>query len=134
MRQPSNKQPQTANHVMAGKKTQVKHNNHYDPLFNEPECHTCHNYGHKSADCRLRNYESDLNPSAENVKVWKKKENDKCGLVFSSQNKKPLVYRQWMLQTHDGDKDKFLSISKIKTGNVTFGNDELQVKSRVKGW
>jgi hypothetical protein len=73
MRQPSNKQPQTANHVMVGKMTQVKHNNHYDPLFNEPECYTYHNYGHKDADCRLRNYEPDLNPSAENVKVWKKK-------------------------------------------------------------
>jgi hypothetical protein len=48
MRQPSNKQPQTANHVMAGKRTQVKHNNRYDPLFNELECYTYHNYGHKA--------------------------------------------------------------------------------------
>jgi hypothetical protein len=36
MRQPSNKQSQIANHVMAGKRSQVKHNNHYDPFFNEP--------------------------------------------------------------------------------------------------
>jgi hypothetical protein len=50
MRQPSNKQSQTANHVMVGKRTQVKHNNRYDPLFNEPECYTCHNYGHKAVD------------------------------------------------------------------------------------
>jgi hypothetical protein len=50
MRQPSNKQSQTANHVMAGKRTQVKHNNRYDPLFNEPECYTCHNYGHKAVE------------------------------------------------------------------------------------
>jgi hypothetical protein len=35
MRQPSNKQPQTTNHVMAGKRMQITHNNHYDPLFNE---------------------------------------------------------------------------------------------------
>jgi len=73
MRQPSNKQPHTANHVMDGKMTQVKHNNRYDPLLNEPECYTYHNYGHKAADCHLRNYEPDLNPSAENVKVWEKK-------------------------------------------------------------
>jgi hypothetical protein len=36
MKQPSNKQSQTVNHVMAGKRAQVKHKNHYDPLFNEP--------------------------------------------------------------------------------------------------
>jgi hypothetical protein len=70
---------------MVGKRTQVKHNNRYDTLFNEPECYTCHNFGHKAADCRLRNYGPDLNPSAENVKVWKMKENDKCGLVLSAQ-------------------------------------------------
>ena len=69
MRQPSNKQSQTVNHVMSRKRAQVKHKNHYDPLFNEPKCYTCNNFGHKAADCRLRNYEPDLNPSAENVKV-----------------------------------------------------------------
>jgi hypothetical protein len=36
VRQPSNKQPQATNHVMVGKKMHIKHNNHYDPLFNEP--------------------------------------------------------------------------------------------------
>jgi hypothetical protein len=87
MRQLSNKPPQTANHLMDGKRTQVNHNNHYDPLFNEPEYYICHNYGHKSVDCRLRNYEPDLNSPAENFKVWKKKESDKCGLVLSSQRK-----------------------------------------------
>jgi hypothetical protein len=58
---------------MAGKRTWVNHNNHYDPLFNEPECYTCHNFGHKATDYLLRNYEPDLNPSAENAKVWKMK-------------------------------------------------------------
>jgi hypothetical protein len=52
-RQPSNKQPQTINHAMVGKRTQVKHNNSYehnnlyDLLFSEPECYICHNYGIK---------------------------------------------------------------------------------------
>jgi hypothetical protein len=32
-----------------------------------------------------------------------------------------------------GDKDKFMSISKGKTRNVTFGNDE-PGKIKVKGW
>jgi hypothetical protein len=79
--------------------------NHYDPLFDEPKCYICHNYGHRSVDCLLRNYEPDLNSPAENVKVWKKKESDKCGLVwisvFSSKTNEPLVYRKWMLQTYD---------------------------------
>jgi hypothetical protein len=75
---------------MVGKKTQVKHNNsyehknHYDLLFSEPKCYTYHNYGHKATDCRLRNYKPDLNPTAENFKVWKKKEDDNCGLVLSA--------------------------------------------------
>ena len=73
---------------MAGKRTQVKHNNHFDSLINEPECYICHNYGHNAVDCCLKNYKSNLNSSAENVKVWKKKENDKCELVFSSQRQK----------------------------------------------
>jgi hypothetical protein len=73
MRQPINKQPQIANHVMARKKVQVKNNNRYDPLFNELECYICHNYGHKAADYRLNNHKPDLNLSAENVKVWEKK-------------------------------------------------------------
>ena len=32
-------------------------NNKFDLLNNEVECYTCHNFGHKSIDCRLRNYE-----------------------------------------------------------------------------
>ena len=58
---------------MDGKRTQVKHNNHYDPLFNEPKCYICHNYGHKAADYRLKNYEPDLNPSVENVNFGRRK-------------------------------------------------------------
>jgi hypothetical protein len=88
LRQPSNKQPQTINHVMTGRRIQVRHNNNYehnnryDPLFSEPECYNYHNYGHKAADCRLKSYNPDLNSTAENVKVWKKKVDDKCGLVL----------------------------------------------------
>jgi hypothetical protein len=85
MRQPSNKKPQTANHVMVGKKMHIKHNNHYAPLFNEPKCYIYHNYGHKSVDSHLKNYNPDSNHRDENVKVWKKKEDNKCGLVLSYQ-------------------------------------------------
>jgi hypothetical protein len=88
MRQPSNKQPQTANHVMARKKTQIKNNNRYDPLFNELECYICHNYGHKDTYCGLKNYKIDSNHRAENIKVWKKIEDNKCGLVLSAQRQK----------------------------------------------
>jgi hypothetical protein len=76
---------------MDGKRTRVKHNNsydhnnRYDMLFSEPECYICHNYGHKTVDCRLRNFKPDSNPIAENFKIWKKKEDDKCRLVLSSQ-------------------------------------------------
>jgi hypothetical protein len=120
MRQPSNKPPQTTNHLMDGKMTQVKHNNRYDPLFDEPKCYICHNYGHKSVDCRLMNYEPDLNSPAENVKVWKKKESDKCGLVLSTQRQTNPWYIDSGFSKHmTGDKGKFLSLSESKLGNVT---------------
>jgi hypothetical protein len=94
---------------MVGKRTQIKHNNHYDPLFNELECYICHNYGHKAANCRLKNYKPDSNHRAENVKVWKKNEDNKCGLVFSSQREKYPWYIDNGCSNHmTGDKSKFL--------------------------
>jgi hypothetical protein len=136
-RQPSNKQPQTINHAMAGKMTQVKHNNsyehsnHYDLLFSEPECYICHNYGHKAANCCLRNYKPDLIPTAENVKVWKKKADEKCGLVLSAQIQNNPWYIDSGCSKHmTGDKCKFLTLSESKSGNVTFGND---APGKIKG-
>jgi hypothetical protein len=130
-RQPSKKQPQTINHAMAGKRMQVKHNNSYDLLFSEPECYICHNYGHKAVDCRLRNYKRDWIPTTENVKVWKKKENDKCGLVLSSQRQKNPWYIDSGCSKHmTGDKSKFLTLSERKSRNVTFGND---APGKIKG-
>jgi hypothetical protein len=60
-----------------------EHKNSYDLLFSEPECYKFHNYGHKSPDCRLRNYKLYLNPAAKNFRVSKKKEDEQCGLVLS---------------------------------------------------
>jgi hypothetical protein len=57
-------------------------NNKFDLLNNEVEFYTCHNFGHKSIECQLRNYELDSKSPAENVKFWKKKESNKCGLVL----------------------------------------------------
>jgi hypothetical protein len=131
MRDPSNKPPQTTDHLMDGKRTQVKHNNRYDPLFDKPECYICHNYGHKSVDCRLRNYEPDLNSPTKNVKVWKKRESDKCGLVFSAQRQTNPWYIDSGCSKHmSGDKGKFLSLSESKLGNITFGND---APGKIKG-
>jgi hypothetical protein len=88
MRQPSNKQPQTVNHVMDGERAQITHNNHYDPLFNEPECYICHNYGDKATDYHLKNNKPDSNHGIKNVKVWNKNEDNKCGLVLLAQVQK----------------------------------------------
>jgi hypothetical protein len=133
MRKPSNKQPQTTNHVMAGKRMQITHNNHYDPLFYEPKCYICHNYGHKAIDCCLKNYKPDSNHRAENVKVWKKNEYNKCGLVLSTQRQKYTWYIDIRCSTHmKGDKSKFLLLKENKSGSLTFGNDALG-KIRGKG-
>jgi hypothetical protein len=116
---------------MDGKRTQVKHNNRYDPLFNEPECYIYHNYGHKSIHCHLRNYEPDLNSPAENVKVWKKKASDKCRLVLLAQRQtKPWYIDSGFSKHMTGDKGKFLSLSERKSGNITFRNDAL---GKIKG-
>jgi hypothetical protein len=137
LRQPSNKQPQTINQVMTGRRIQVRHNNNYehnnryDLLFSEPECYICHNYGHKATDCHLKNYNPDRNSTAENVKVWKKKVDDKCGLVLSAQRKNNPWYIDSGCSKHMiGDKSKFLTLSDSKSGNVTFGND---APGKVKG-
>jgi hypothetical protein len=135
--QSSNKQSQIINHVMTGRRTQVKHNNiyvhsnRYNLLFSEPECYNCHNYGHKATDCHLRKYNSDLIPTTENVKVWKKKVDDKCGLVLSAQKKKNPWYIDSGCSKHmTGDRSKFLTLSDSKSGNVTFGND---APGKIKG-
>jgi hypothetical protein len=137
LRQPSNTKSQTINHVMTGRRTQVKrnnnyeHNNHYDLLFSELECYNYHNYGHKAADCHIKNYKSDLIPTTENVKVWKKKVDDKCGLVLSAQRKKNPWYIDSGCSKHmTGDKSKFLTLSDSKSENVTFGND---APGKIKG-
>jgi hypothetical protein len=74
MIQPSNKYSQIANCQIKSRDMQLRRrrnnqqsmsrqrwNNNFDLLNNEIECYICHNYGHKSVDCRLRNYEPDLN-------------------------------------------------------------------------
>ena len=72
-----------------------------------------------------------MNPSVENVKVWKKKENDKCGLVLSAQRQKNPWYIDNGCSKHmTGDKGNFLSLSESKSGNITFGNDAL---GKIKG-
>jgi hypothetical protein len=118
-------------------RTQVKHNNsyehsnRYDLLFSELNCYNCHNYGHKAPDYRLRNHKPDLNPATENFKVWKKKEDDQCGLVLSAQRQKNPWYIDSGCSKHmTRDKSKFLTLSESKSGNVTFGNDAL---GKIKG-
>ena len=82
------------NHVMTGRRTQeihnnsYEHNNRYDLLYSESECYICQNYGHKAANCHLKKHNPDRNLTDENIKVWKKKVDDKCGLALSAQNKR----------------------------------------------
>jgi hypothetical protein len=144
MMQPSNKPSLTANCQIKSRDMQLKRSrnnqqsmsrqrctNKFDLLNNEIECYICHNYGHKSIDCRLREYEPDSKSPAKNVKFWKKKESDKCGLVLSAQRKMNPWYIDSGCSKHmTGDKGKFLSLSESKSGNVTFGND---APGKIKG-
>jgi hypothetical protein len=97
------------------------------------ECYNYHNFGHKAAKFHLQNYKADarINPLARNAITWKNKDSEKCGLTLSTQKQKHPWYRDNGCSKHmTGDKDKFLSISKRKIGNVTFGNDE---PGKIKG-
>jgi hypothetical protein len=72
-----------------------------------------------------------LNSPTENVKVWKKKESEKCGLVLSAQRQtKPWYIDSGFSKHMMGDKGKFLSLSERKSRNVTFGND---APGKIKG-
>jgi hypothetical protein len=107
--------------------------NHFDLLNNELECYNYHNFGHKVANFHLKNYKEDpkIKPLARNANTWKKKDSKKCGLVLSTQKKKNTWYIDSGCSKYmTGDKDNFLSISKGKTRNVTFGNDE---RGKIKG-
>ena len=86
MIQPSNKPSQIANCQIKSMDMQLRrlrnnqqsmsrqhYNNKFDLLNNEIECYIYHNYGHKSIDCHLKEYEPDSKSPAENVKFWKKK-------------------------------------------------------------
>ena len=74
-----------------------------------------------------------MNYSVESAKVWKKKENNKCGLVLSVQRKKGPWYINSGCSKHmTSDKSKLLSLSEKKLGNVTFGNDALGENQRKR--
>jgi hypothetical protein len=144
MMQPSNKPSLIVNCQIKSRDMQLKRSrnnqqsmsrqhctNKFDLLNNEIECYICHNYGHKSIDCHLKEYELDLKSPTENVKFWKKKESDKCGLVLSAQRKTNPWYIDIGCSKHMmGDKGKFLSLSERKSGNVAFGND---APGKIKG-
>jgi hypothetical protein len=65
-------------------------NNHFDLFNNELECYNCHNFGHKAANCHLKNYKVDLRIKllARKANTWKKKDSEKCGLILSTQKQK----------------------------------------------
>jgi hypothetical protein len=107
--------------------------NLFDLLNNELECYNCHNFGHKAANFHLKNYKADprIKLLARNASTWKKKDSEKCGLVLSAQKQKdPWNIDSGCSKHMTRDKDKLMSISKRKTGNVTFGNDE---PGKIKG-
>ena len=72
-----------------------------------------------------------MNYYAKSNKIWKKKEDNKCGLVLSVQRQKGPWYIDNGCSKHmSGDKSKFLSLTENKSGNLTFGNDAL---GKIKG-
>ena len=64
--------------------------NPFDLLVNELECYIFHSLGHKAAKCYLKNDRSDsrVNCSMVKTKLWRKKADNKCGIVLSAQKQK----------------------------------------------
>ena len=107
------------------RRIQDRNVNPFEFLYNEPECYNCHNFGHKATKFYLKYYKtySKIKYTAER-KVWKKKENHYCDLVFSAKKQKDPWYIDSGCSKHmSGDKGKFIFLTEHKSGNVTFGND-----------
>jgi hypothetical protein len=107
--------------------------NHFDLLNNELKCYNYHNFENKAANCHLKNYKIDtkIKPLAKNASTWKRKDSENCDVVLSSQKQNnPWYIDSGCSKNMTRDKDTFLSISKGKEGNVTFGNDE---QGKIKG-
>jgi hypothetical protein len=109
-------------------------NNNFDLLNKEIECYNCHNFGHKAAKYHLKNYKADprIKFLDRNTNSWKRKDSEKCGQALSTQKQKASRSIDSGCSKHvNGNKDKVLSISKIKTGNVLLENDEpCKIKDR----
>jgi hypothetical protein len=120
-------------HITKNPMSRQHRNNHFDLLNNELECYNFHNFSHKAANYPLNNYKADtrINPLVRNAITWKKKDSEKCVLVLSTKKQKNPWYIDNGCSKHmTGEKDNFMSISKSKIGNVTFGNDE---PGKIKG-
>jgi hypothetical protein len=65
-------------------------NNNFDLLNNEIECYNCHNFGHKAANCHLKNYKADprIKFLDRKTSTWKRKDSEKCGQALSTQKQK----------------------------------------------
>jgi hypothetical protein len=137
---PSNKLSQIANCQIKSRDMQLRRsrnnkqsmsrqrcNNNFDLLNNEIECYNCHNFGHKAANCHLKNYKADprIKFLDRKASTWKRKDSEKCSQALSTQKQKASGNIDSGCSKHvTRDKDKLLSISKSKIGNVILENDE----------
>jgi hypothetical protein len=102
-------------------------NNNFDLLNNEIECHNCHKFGHKYENFHLKNYKATprIKFLDRKANTWKRKDSEKYGLALSTQKQKASGNIDSGCSKHmTGDKDKVMSISKRKKGNVILENDE----------
>jgi hypothetical protein len=140
MIQQSNKPSQIANCQIKSRDMQLRRsrinkqsmsrqrcNNDFDLLNNDSECYNCHNFGHKAANCHLKNYKADprIKFLERKTNTWKRKDSEKSGQALSTQKQKASGNIDSGCSKHmTGDKDKLLSINKNKTGNVILENNE----------
>lgn len=110
--------------------------NAYAPLLDITECFYCHNFGHKSYECQLK----DNRLTSQNMyktigcMQWRKKVEEKklnkCDLVLYAQDKNNKWYVDSGFSRHmTRDKSKFVSLNENKTGmshSVMMKQEELE--------
>lgn len=112
--------------------------NAFAHLHDITECFYCHIFGHNTYEFHLRynRLSSQNNYRTYGCIQWRKrkeeKKDDKCDLVLYAQGQNNKRYVESSFSRHmTGDKSKLVYLDESKTGNFTFGNNEVR---RFRGY
>lgn len=114
-----------------------KNYNSFIPLMDQNiVCYKCNNIGHKARNFRNVEENDSIINKENPTTTWKKEQTsnkEECKLALIAENKQDEWYIDNGFSAHrTGDQNKFISLKKRKSGNVSLGNDST-VKILGKG-